>query len=77
MILDETVGLVGVGVAVGLAVFLAGGHYLRSLLFDLSPTDPATIVLSVLALLGIAAIAGLLPARRASRLDPVATLRLE
>jgi predicted permease len=77
MILRQAIVLVVLGGTAGLAVFLAAGRYLRSLLFDLSPSDPATIALSVVALMGVAAVAGLLPARRAARLDPAVTLRCE
>jgi len=77
IILREALTPVVLGGAVGLAVFLAVGHYLRSLLFDLSPNDPVTIALSIAVLVGVAATGGLWPARRASRLDPAATLHWE
>jgi len=50
---------------------------LRSQLFDVNPVDPLTFVLVLVVLLAVAALASLLPARRATRLDPTAALRAE
>jgi len=50
---------------------------LRSQLFDVNPVDPLTFVLVPVVLLAVAALASLLPARRATRLDPTAALRAE
>ncbi len=66
-----------VGAVVGLGASFLVGNALSSLLFQVSRTDPLTITAVIVLLLGIAALASYLPARRASRMDPVAALRFE
>jgi ABC-type antimicrobial peptide transport system permease subunit len=73
--LREATLLVGAGLAVGLALFFSANRVLQSLLFDISPHDPGTIVLAIAALAAISVLAGLLPARRAARVDPAVTLK--
>jgi predicted permease len=75
LILRETLWLVGIGVVIGLGAALQATRWVKSLLFGLQPYDPLTIGLAVLVLLTVAAIAGYLPARRASRVDPMVALR--
>ena len=72
-------GLVPVlsGVAIGIPAALLGGHLITSLLFGLTPADPLTICLATLSLLAVAALAAYLPARKASRVDPMTALRCE
>jgi hypothetical protein len=65
----------GLGVGLGLAV--AFGHSVSSLLVDVRPTDPATLGAVSVSLAAVAAVACWLPAHRASRVDPVETLRVE
>jgi predicted permease len=67
--------LAGAGIGVGLA--LAATRVFGSHLFGLSATDPLTIAACTLVLVGMAALASYLPARRASRVDPVTALRYE
>jgi predicted permease len=69
--------LTGVGVAVGLGGAWAVSRVLASLLYGVSATDPATYVVTTVALSGIAALASWFPARRASRVDPMVALRAE
>jgi putative ABC transport system permease protein len=76
LVLGRAMMLSGLGVAIGCAAALALAGALRTLLFDLSPTDPATFVSIALLLAGVALVASWIPARRAMRLDPVA-LRIE
>lgn len=64
-----------VGVAIGLAAAVSIGRLARSLLYEVDGYDPATLVVSVVLLTAIAFAAGFMPARRASRVDPMAALR--
>jgi predicted permease len=77
MVIAEAGWLVGAGIVIGVALGLGAATAARTLLFGLEPTDPTTVgtAAAVLAAIGLAA--GYLPARRASRLDPVTTLRQE
>jgi ABC-type antimicrobial peptide transport system permease subunit len=77
MVLREVLLLVGGGMAIGYAVSAAGTRWLASMLYGLSPVDPATLSVAGLILLLVAALAGYLPAHRAARLDPMTTLREE
>ncbi len=77
LVLREVTFLVACGIAAGLALFLSANRVLRSVLFEISPGDPATIALATGALATIGIIAGLLPARRAARVDPAVPLRCE
>jgi ABC-type antimicrobial peptide transport system permease subunit len=65
------------GLAAGIVGALAATQLLRGLLFELSPFDPATYAGAAAILLATAAIASLVPARRAARSDPMAALRSE
>jgi predicted permease len=75
MIVMRGLRLVAAGVAVGIAVAFAAGRYFSSLTFGVSATDPRVIGLVAFALVLIAAAACLIPARRASRVDPAEILR--
>jgi putative ABC transport system permease protein len=76
-VLGEVVILTGAGLAIGLAAAAGVTHFIVSLLYGVKPNDPWTLSLSAAMLALIAAAAGFLPARRASRLDPMAILREE
>ncbi len=69
--------LVALGVALGLAVTVGVTRFIRSLLFEVSPTEPATLAPATLLLVVVALSACTIPAVRASRQDPVKALRTE
>ena len=77
LVLGDGLRISAWGAAVGLAASLALGRVVASFLFDVSAADPLTLGGVVLALLAVAALASYLPARRASRLDPVLAIRNE
>jgi predicted permease len=77
IVMREVLILIAAGVVVGLPVSMALGGLVRNQLFGLAPHDPATIVLSTFALVGVASLAGFVPALRASRVDPTRALRFE
>jgi predicted permease len=77
MMLREILTLVSIGVVIGLPVTLAGDRLVSKMLFGLRPSDPVTLVSATVILLIVAAIAGYLPARRASLMDPMVALRYE
>ncbi len=76
-VVQEGMLLVGVGIGVGLLLALAGAQVLRSLLFGVGAVDPATFVTVPAVLLLVTLLAAYLPARRASRVDPVRALKAE
>jgi ABC-type antimicrobial peptide transport system permease subunit len=75
MVLRDALLLVGAGVALGVPAAIAGVRILRSLLFDVSATDPKTNILAAVILAAIALGAAWLPARRAASVDPATALR--
>ncbi len=77
MVLREILILVTIGVVIGVPVTLAGDRLVSNMLFGLKPTDPPTLVSATVILMIVAAIAGYLPARRASLVDPMVALRYE
>jgi predicted permease len=74
MILRETLVLVVAGLAAGGALAYAGSRMIAGRLYDVDPRDPLTFVLATAVLLAVALVAAFVPARRASRLDPIAAL---
>jgi predicted permease len=77
MVLRESAVMVALGLVVGIGAALGMARLVGPFLFGLHPTDPSTIVIAVATLSSVAFAAAFLPARRASRLDPVNALRRE
>jgi ABC-type antimicrobial peptide transport system permease subunit len=77
MVLGKGMKLALGGVGIGLALSLALTRFMRGLLFGVSPTDPITLTSLAALLVAVALIACYLPARRATRVDPVVALRCE
>jgi predicted permease len=77
MVLKETAVLLAVGIVVGIVLALEASRLISTLLFGLKPTDPLTIAVAALLMVAAAAFAGYVPARRASRVDPMVALRYE
>jgi putative ABC transport system permease protein len=75
-IIGGTLRLATIGIATGLIISLALARLIASLLFGISPTDPATFAATALALMLIAICAGAVPAIRAARIDPMTALRV-
>ena len=77
LVVGEGMALAGAGLALGIAAALAAARVLEGLLYGIGTTDAATFVVVVAVLAAVGLVANLVPARRASRLDPVAALRRE
>jgi predicted permease len=77
MILRDILWTLLAGIAAGVVGILAVGRLVASVLFQVTPRDPGTIGFAVLLVTLVALLAGYIPARRASRLDPVGALRLD
>jgi len=77
LVLREVALLIGVGLIAGAAAAAAATEFVQKMLFGIPPNDPLTFILAAALLLAVAAVAGFLPARRASRMDPILALREE
>jgi predicted permease len=77
LILREILVLVGGGIVLGIPMALVGNRLAAKLLYGVSPADPASLFAAIMMLVSIALLAGYLPARKASRLEPTAALRCE
>ena len=76
-VLRETLVLVLIGIVIGVPVALGSTHFMRSMLFGLGLADPVAILFAATLLALVATLAGFLPARRASQVDPMVALRYE
>jgi len=77
LILKQGMFLSGIGSACGLIIALGGARMMKGLLYGISTSDPVTFTCVALLLLSIALLACWIPARRASRIQPMIALRAE
>ena len=77
MVLQEAMTLAALGIVIGVPAALAASRLIATMLYGLKSTDPLTIVSATAVLAAVALLAGYLPARRASRVDPMVALRYE
>jgi predicted permease len=77
MVLQEAMKLVVIGIIIGIPASFLLTRVFSSMLFGLSSTDPVSMLIVVAVLGGVACIAGLIPARRATKVDPLVALRYE
>jgi predicted permease len=77
LVMRESMILVVLGVAIGVAVALGTSRFVTTLLYGLAPTDAVTLAGAVGLMVLVSALAGFLPARRASRVDPMVALRYD
>jgi ABC-type antimicrobial peptide transport system permease subunit len=77
MVLRETLVLAFIGLIAGLPAAAACSRLIASMFYGVTTSDPVTLIGVSLLLLAVAALAGFIPARRAMRLDPIATLHYE
>jgi len=77
LVLREALLQVAIGVVIGVPLALAGARLIANLLFGVGATDPMTISISALVMLAVALLAGYIPARRATKVDPLVALRYD
>jgi predicted permease len=77
MVMREVLLLLSIGLAVGIPAALALGRFVSSQLYGIQPNDPRMAVWTVVLLTVVSAVAGMIPAHRASRIDPILALRYE
>ena len=77
LVVGKGMTLAFIGTAIGIVSSLALTRLIRSLLFEITPTDWLTFVIASMVLLSVALLACYFPARRATRLDPLTALRYE
>ncbi|MGA2984555.1 MAG: FtsX-like permease family protein [Terriglobia bacterium] len=77
LVVSQGLGPALIGIGIGMVASLALTRFLRSMLFGVKPTDPVTFVWVSLILAAIALLASYIPARRATKVDPMVALRYE
>jgi predicted permease len=77
LVMRESMALVVAGVVIGVGIAIASGRLITTFLFGLPPRDPSTMILAVGVMAAVSALAGYLPARRASKVDPMVALHYE
>ena len=76
-VLTDSLVLTAIGVVLGLGGALALGRFARGLVFEIAPADPVSIAAAAVLMLVVAALASVVPAWRAARIDPVVALKME
>ena len=77
LVLSQGLRLAVIGVAIGALGAVATGRALAGMLYEVSPTDPLTLFAGAMLLLVVATVASAVPARRATKVDPMVALRYE
>jgi predicted permease len=77
MVLGEVAAMAAAGIVLGLPIAIGLSRFVASQLYGLSPTDPITLAVATVILGSVAMLAGYMPARRATRVDPMLALRYE
>ena len=77
LVMRRSAVLVGIGLAVGVISTLVLGRFVASLLYGVTPSDPATLLAASLFLAAVALVATYVPARRAARVEPMVALSAE
>jgi ABC-type antimicrobial peptide transport system permease subunit len=77
MVTTQGLALCAAGIAIGLVLVMVGGRFVRTLLFEIGPTDPLALGATVVLIGSFALIASWIPARRAARVNPAEALRTD
>jgi ABC-type antimicrobial peptide transport system permease subunit len=77
MVIRQSLLVIAAGLSIGIPAAIGGTRVLGALLFGLSPADPASLAIAAALIVVVGGIAAYLPARRASRVDPVLAIRTE
>jgi predicted permease len=77
MVLRQSLWMVSLGLAIGIPAALALTRYVQNKLYGVQPTDPASFAAAIILMTAVGAVAAWIPARRASRVDPITALRCE
>jgi ABC-type antimicrobial peptide transport system permease subunit len=77
LVMREVLLLLAIGLAIGIPAAMALGRYVGTQLYGIQPHDPAVAGATVVLLAVVSALAGLIPAHRVSRIDPILALRSE
>ena len=77
LVMREVLMLLGIGLLIGIPAALSLSRFVQAQLYGIKPADAATMAIAVLGIAGVAILAGYLPGRRATRIDPMQALRWE